>query len=141
VSRDGESATDRLVVRARAWIEHDGRPVIGPGRAALLEAVDRLGSLAGAAREAGVGYRTAWGWLARMNAAAGVPLVQGRHGGSERGGSALTPAGRALVRAFRSLEAHVKALEREGTAALVTDLEVQVPGRPGAGNAPRRRTR
>ncbi|NMC70800.1 MAG: LysR family transcriptional regulator, partial [Myxococcales bacterium] len=62
---------------------------MGPGRAALLRAIRRHGSITVAARAVGIAYRTAWNWIQAMNAVAGRPLVAarpgGRHGGDLKG--------------------------------------------------------
>ena len=49
-----------LTPRCRAWLEKDGRPVFGDGRARLLEAIRRAGSINGGAATLGMSYRNAW---------------------------------------------------------------------------------
>ena len=46
-----------LAPQCRAWLEKDGRPVFGDGRARLLEAIGRAGSIKGGAAALGI-------WLA-----------------------------------------------------------------------------
>ena len=43
-----------LEVKGRIWLERGGEPVLGPGRAALLDAVARQGSISAAARALGM---------------------------------------------------------------------------------------
>ena len=48
-------------VRAKVWLEIEGRPFMGEGRMAMLEAIDRCGSIINASRETGIAYRRiAW---------------------------------------------------------------------------------
>ena len=59
---------------------------LGPGKVALLEAVDRTGSISGAAREMGMSYRRAWKLIEAMNSDFKSPLVATNAGGSGGGG-------------------------------------------------------
>jgi len=54
-----------LVVR----IKLGGNRVFGPGKADLLESIERLGSISAAAREMRMSYRQAWTLLGTMNGA------------------------------------------------------------------------
>ncbi len=104
-------------VRARAWIEWEGQAFIGPGRAALLDGVRQHGSIAKAAQDVGVSYRTAWKWIGIMNRAARHPLVQAAPGGRGGGHASLTPTGVAALEAqhrlARDLDAFVERMNRE----------------------------
>ncbi len=92
-------------VRARAWLEFDGDAFLGPGRAKLLHAIERTGSISAAARDLGVTYRTAWNWVDAMGRAVGQPMVETATGGRGGGGARLTPAGRAAIEALDRLTA------------------------------------
>lgn len=107
--RHKEAPEDAPKVRVRAWLEWDDKAYIGPGRAALLEGVERHGSITKAALEMGVSYRTAWKWIRIMNRAARHPLVRAAPGGPGGGGAALTPTGKAVIEAYRRLTADVTA--------------------------------
>lgn len=101
----GASAASGPRVRARAWLEWNGDAFLGPGRAALLRAIDRSGSISAAARELGVTYRTAWNWVDAMGRAVGTPMVRTATGGRGGGGARLTPAGQAAIEALDRLTA------------------------------------
>ena len=75
----------------------------GPGKAALLEAIDRAGSISGAARAIGLSYRRAWLMVETMNSAWQDVLVATTVGG--RKGAKITPAGRAVLADYRALAA------------------------------------
>ena len=55
-----------LQVRSKVWLEVDGERFLGDGRYRLLHAVERSGSINGAARELGISYRKVWAQLAAM---------------------------------------------------------------------------
>src|SRR2546428_13465479 len=63
---------------------------IGPGRADLLGAIARTGSISAAAREMKMSYRRAWLLVEAMNSAFRRPLVETLTGG-EGGGGARAP--------------------------------------------------
>lgn len=82
----------------------DGTVVLGPGKADLLDAIAHTGSIRAAAEELGMSYMRAWTLVRTMNAAFRSPLVEKERGGAEQGGAQLTPAGRDVLRLYRSME-------------------------------------
>ena len=83
----------------------------GPGKAALLEHIDRESSISAAARVMGMSYRRAWLLVDVMNRCWAAPLVETRAGGVARGGGArLTGAGRRVLALYRALEGAVGAV-------------------------------
>lgn len=90
-----------LQVRAKVWLEQDGRFVIGEGGLRLLLQVETRGSLLAAARQIGWSYRHAWQYLRRAEQALGVPLVRARAGKGGRRGTMLTAEGRGLLTMLR----------------------------------------
>ena len=88
--------------QAKLWIEVDGKIGLSQWRVDLLEAVEATGSLAKAAEQLGVPYRTASYKLREIEGHLGVRLVSGQSGGAEGGGSRLTPAGHEYVRRWRA---------------------------------------
>jgi molybdate transport system regulatory protein len=99
-------------VRPRIRVYHDEEIALGPGKVNLLEAIERTGSLAEAARSLGISYMRAWHLLQTMNACFKEPLVHSSRGGTKHGGAALTETGRAVVAAYRRMEADsLRALE------------------------------
>jgi molybdate transport system regulatory protein len=77
---------------------------IGPGKIALLEAIDREGSISAAGRALGMSYKRAWDLVDAMNTQLGVPVVAASTGGHRGGGATLTEAGCALVADYRAIE-------------------------------------
>lgn len=87
---------------------------IGPGKADLLEAIGRTGSISAAGREMGMSYRRAWLLVDALNAAFAEPLVETATGGNRGGGARITPFGRQVVKSYRSMEARAaKSIERD----------------------------
>ncbi len=80
---------------------------MGPGKAELLEAIAREGSISGGARAMEMSYRRAWLLVDTMNRSWTKPLVETSVGGGGRGGAKLTPFGEDLLKAYRALEAHL----------------------------------
>jgi len=84
-------------------MEKDGELYMGWGRAMLLEHIDRLGSIAAAARAMRLGYRNAWLWVEAVNRLAPAPLVEKATGGSGGGHARLTEEGRNVVNEYKKL--------------------------------------
>ncbi|EME69454.1 molybdenum-pterin binding protein mopA [Paramagnetospirillum caucaseum] len=81
-----------------------GRSPVGRDRIALLEAVDRHGSITKAAQAVGLSYKAAWDALNAVNNLLPRPAVAAQTGGRNGGGAVVTEDGKALIAAFRLLE-------------------------------------
>lgn len=90
------------------WIEKDGKVVLSEWRIALLEAVERTGSINAAAAHQGVPFRVAWKKLQEMEDGLGVKLTQRTVGGKRGGGTYLTAEARAYVQRFHAYIAGLK---------------------------------
>jgi len=88
------------ILRSKVWVEQGGEVLLSEWRIALLTEVAANGSLAAAAERLGVPYRTAWQRVKEMEARLGAPLLTTSSGGSEGGGSHLTPLANDLVGRF-----------------------------------------
>jgi molybdate transport system regulatory protein len=78
---------------------------MGPGKADLLDAISRTGSIAAGGRALGMSYRRAWLLVDTMNRCFREPLVDATKGGPSGGGARLTPFGAAVLARYRALEA------------------------------------
>jgi molybdate transport system regulatory protein len=78
---------------------------MGPGKADLLEAIERERSIAGAGRTLGMSYRRAWMLVDEMNRCFEVKLVETLTGGGRERGARVTPTGQIVLDAYRTLEA------------------------------------
>ena len=93
----------KLLARIRI-VADDGTIAIGPGKADLLDAIGRLGSIRAAAEELEMSYMRAWTLVRTMNDAFDEPLVEKLRGGTDRGGAQLTRRGRQVLKAYRAME-------------------------------------
>ena len=87
----------------------DGRS-LGPGKIALLECIERTGSLSAAGRSLGMSYRRAWLLLHSVNDSFSEPSVEFSVGGKDGGGARLTAFGRKLIASYRTFETAVDVL-------------------------------
>ena len=74
----------------------------GPGKAALLRAIAESGSIRAAAGALSMSYPRALKLIDEMNADFKKPLVASTIGGSDRGGSALSDTGTAVLAAYEA---------------------------------------
>ena len=86
-------------------MEKDGELYMGWGRVMLLERIDKLGSIAAAARSMRLGYRNAWLWIEAANRLAPTPLVEKTAGGAGGGYARLTEEGRKAISQYKELRA------------------------------------
>ena len=77
---------------------------IGPGKADLLAAIERTGSISAAARQMAMSYRRAWLLVEAMNSAFREPLVETLTGGEGGGGARVTKLGEEVLRRYRAME-------------------------------------
>lgn len=93
--------------RLRIRIVFGDAEMIGPGKAELLERIDRCGSIAAAGREMGMSYKRAWELVGTLNAMFKGPVVESVRGGPGGGGAVLTDTGRNVLSHYRAFEAEV----------------------------------
>lgn len=91
---------------------------IGPGKADLLEAIQKTGSITAAGREMKMSYKRAWYLLDSMNRCFSAPVVEATKGGKVGGGARLTPTGADLLRLYRRLEKRCTTHSAKDLAAL-----------------------
>jgi molybdate transport system regulatory protein len=91
---------------------------MGPGKAELLEAIGREGSISAAGRAMGMSYRKCRVLVDRMNRTFAQALVETRFNGASGQGARLTPLGREVLGGFRDLERRVRQAAAESEARL-----------------------
>lgn len=100
----------RLVVK--------GERAIGPGKADLLEAIARTGSISAAAKAMSMSYSRAWTLVDTMNRVFKQPLVAAATGGSRGGGARVTETGADVLARYRALQAALDKEARDHLAGL-----------------------
>ncbi|MBM3343311.1 MAG: LysR family transcriptional regulator [Betaproteobacteria bacterium] len=79
-------------------------PAIGPGKARLIELIDKTGSISAAARAMDMSYRRAWQLVDALNQSFSEPVVLTAVGGKRGGGAEVTGFGREVARLYRDME-------------------------------------
>lgn len=98
---------------------------IGPGKADLLEAIERGGSISAAARLMGMSYKRAWDLVDTMNQCFQQPLVITATGGNHGGGAQVTEFGYEVLRRYREIEAKANNLVKADILDLMSLLTDQ----------------
>jgi molybdate transport system regulatory protein len=92
---------------------------LGPGKIALLEAIDAEGSLTRAAASLGMSYRYGWLLLDDMKQAFTEPVTRATVGGVHGGGVELTGFGREVVRRYHLALRRMDVVARSAFGPLV----------------------
>jgi len=94
---------------AKVWLEYEGEPLVGPGRAILLDAIIQEGSLVHAAKKRNVSFRAAWERLRKIERRLQIKIAKSARGGEGGGGTTrLTGMGRRILRRYKRLEAYME---------------------------------
>ena len=96
---------DALAIKVQLYAGEER--ALGPGRADVLDAIAREGSISGAGRSLGMSYRFTWLLVDSMNRCFSTKLVEAAPGGMRGGGAVLTATGRRVLAAYRALEAQL----------------------------------
>lgn len=110
------------VLRFRMRITHGDQIAVGPGKIALLEAIEQTGSITAAAKSLDMSYRRAWLLLDEMNRSLREPAVTTSKGGNSGGGSVLTESGRQVIALYRRIEDGASAACKQDIRALMSLL-------------------
>jgi len=131
-SRSGKQRSRAGVPAVRFRVDFARGAAIGPGKIALLEEIDRVGSLSQAARALNMSYRRAWQLLESLNGSFAKAVVITAKGGRGGGGAILTPFGRELVRAYHGLDAQIQASAARAFRRLLAKARRTARPAPGA---------
>ena len=95
---------------------------LGAGKIALLESIERTGSISAAGRVHQMSYRRAWLLVDELNQLFAEPVVSAHHGGAKGGGAQLTDQGRRIVALYRGAEAKMRAAAKSEIDAIERDI-------------------
>jgi molybdate transport system regulatory protein len=110
----------------RIWVDKDGQEIIGPGIYNILKTLEETGSIASVARKLGYSYKFIWTYIKKLEDVLGVPLVESRRGGKERGVTELTEVGKLLLSYYESMSKDVEQVAKTWEARfseLISALE------------------
>ena len=107
-----------MLIDLKIRLLREGDIAMGPGKAALLEAIRSTGSISAAARSMNMSYRRAWMLVEVMNRHFKEPLVRSAVGGREGGGASVTEAGLDILTQFRAMEGAAQAASQAYAEAL-----------------------
>ncbi len=123
VSSRAPPGGDAPRLRLRMRVMQGDAIAVGPGKIALLEALQRARSINGAAKLLGMSYRRAWLLIDELNAALREPAVRSATGGVHGGGSELTAFGEELIRLYRGIEQGAQRACADDIARLLAMIE------------------
>jgi molybdate transport system regulatory protein len=106
-------------------IDLDAEGRIGPGKIALLENIQKFGSISAAGRAMDMSYKRAWDLVDEINRICRQAAVERQTGGKNGGGAALTSFGQSLVTRYRKIERDAASAVHKDLVALRSDI-----GRP-----------
>jgi len=109
---------------------------IGPGKIALLQGIQRSGSLRRTAQDLGMSYRRAWLLVDGLNRSFNAPVTTASVGGKGGGGVRLTSLGEDLIRRYGHLSRKFEQLARREFEDVASAAAKQASG---GSSVPRRR--
>ena len=99
----------KVSVEPRIRVNHGRGFAFGPGKAELLEQIELVGLISGAAKAMKMSYMRAWTLVKSLDRDFAEPLVLKNRGGSARGGATLSDTGRLVLRLYREMEVACRA--------------------------------
>ena len=112
------SHLEGMAVRTKVWLEKDGKPLFGSGKAGLFRAIVKEGSISKASKRVNISFRRAWSHLDNAERNFGIPLLEKHKGGKGGGSSILTAEAGELVEKFELLSEEVAEFAKERFKAL-----------------------
>lgn len=97
-----------MQIKSKVWLEESGELVFGAGKATILEAIAKTGSINKAAKEMNMSYRHAWSYIRSAENRIGAPLLIIAKGGIGGGGARLTGYAKDLLKKFGELDGEVR---------------------------------
>jgi molybdate transport system regulatory protein len=99
--------TGEAILKLKIQLYCGDEIAMGPGKADLLEAIRRCGSISAAGREMGMSYRRAWMLVDTLNRCWREPVVETSPGSARGGGAKVSAFGEGLLERYRMLQARI----------------------------------
>jgi len=113
----------------KVWMEKDGKHLLGEGGAAILEAIDRFGSISLASKHLGMSYKYIWNYVEAIERSLGEPVVETRRGGKDGGGAKLTETGKKILAQFYRVKSRLAEALEDSLYRGVEDFKLSVRNR------------
>ena len=108
---------DEVILKLKVQLYSGQEIAMGPGKADLLEAIRRCGSISAAGREMSMSYRRAWLLVDAMNRCWQQPLVETSPGSAHGSGARVSAFGESILTRYRALQARIDAATECGDFA------------------------
>ncbi|MEK6584330.1 MAG: hypothetical protein AABY66_05670 [Nitrospirota bacterium] len=113
--RNRNGVKEMITVRAKLWLEIDGKPFFGEGRFQLLKGIDKYGSINQAAKAASIPYRRAWSYLHAMEDRLGIKLIVTQTGGYNGGGTTLSMEAKEFLKRYDEMTSYLEGVLKKKT--------------------------
>jgi molybdate transport system regulatory protein len=118
--------------RYKPWLEHQGKAILGEGRAKLLRAIRDSSSIRNAAKMLSIPYRSAWEHIRKIEEAIGATVVKTHRGGAKGGGGArLTEEGERVLREYERYEQYLSSLSADEEYWEALDMKISARNKIG----------
>jgi molybdate transport system regulatory protein len=126
----GKSLRKNKSITFKVWIEKKGKHLLGEGGAAILEAIDKFGSMRKAAEKLGMSYKYVWDYIAAIEREFKKPVIETYRGGKKGGGGAkLTQEGKRLLLEFTRIKSKLTKTVKEAPYHGVENLKISARNR------------
>ncbi len=115
VERNRDGVKEMITVRAKLWLEIDGKPFFGEGRFQLLKGIDKYGSINQAAKAVNIPYRRAWSYLHAMEDRLGIKLIVTQTGGYNGGGTSLSMEAKEFLTKYDEMTSYLEGVLEKKT--------------------------
>ncbi len=115
VERNRDGVKEMITVRAKLWLEIDGKPFFGEGRFQLLKGIDKYGSINQAAKAVNIPYRRAWSYLHAMEDRLGIKLIVTQKGGYNGGGTSLSMEAKEFLTKYDEMTSYLEGVLEKKT--------------------------
>ena len=113
--RNRDGMKEMITVRAKLWLEIDGKPFFGEGRFQLLKGIDKYGSINQAAKAVNIPYRRAWSYLHAMEDRIGIRLIVTQTGGYNGGGTTLSMEAKEFLKRYDEMTSYLEGVLEKKT--------------------------
>jgi len=113
--RNRDGVKEMITVRAKLWLEIDGKPFFGEGRFQLLKGIDKYGSINQAAKAVNIPYRRAWSYLHAMEDRIGIRLIVTQTGGYNGGGTTLSMEAKEFLKRYDEMTSYLEGVLEKKT--------------------------